>query len=142
MEVLTDDEIAAATGSDYCYAYRELPIQATVEQVRQYCRQARKLFAPIARAFTPEDNVHWVLRHYLAIKLATAAALLAGSAEYSFDRNLLTAVPYFNYYAVLNACQAYLLTSPHVPTGFCHVGQLSFHRSACPDAQHTGSQAP
>lgn len=74
----------------------------------------RRLFAPIAKQLTPEGNSLWILRHYLAIKLVSASSLLAGSAIFAYERNLLTGVPYFNYYAVLNACRAYLLTSPHV----------------------------
>ncbi len=106
-----------ATGSAYCYAYRELPRQATSAQVTKYCASTRRLFAPIAKGFTAQDNSRWVLRHYLAVKFATAASLLAGSADFAFDRNLLMGVPYFNYYAVLNTCRAYLLTSPHVQWG-------------------------
>ncbi|QRY67965.1 hypothetical protein JVX98_27080 [Ensifer sp. PDNC004] len=108
------DDIMRATGSEYCYAYKELPLEATSEQIMQYCSTTRRLFAPIARKITPEDNSLWVLRHYLAIKLVTSASILAGSANFAYDRNLLMGVPYFNYYAVLNACRAYLLTSPHV----------------------------
>ncbi|MER8460987.1 hypothetical protein [Mesorhizobium sp. M0522] len=108
------DGIRQATGSAYCYTYRELPRQATPEQISNYCAVTRRLFAPIAKAFGAQDNSLWVLRHYLALKFVTAASLLAGSAQYAFERNLLIGVPYFNYYAVLNACRAYLLTSPHV----------------------------
>ncbi len=111
------DGIRHATGSAYCYAYRELPRQATPEQISSYCAVTRRLFAPIAKEFGPQDNSRWVLRHYLALKFVTAASLLAGSAQYAFDRNLLIGVPYFNYYAVLNASRAYLLTSPHVKWG-------------------------
>jgi hypothetical protein len=95
---MTRDEILQATGSAYCYAYRELPRQATQAQVTNYCAATRRLFAPIAKAFTAEDNSRWMLRHYLAIKFVTAASLLAGSADYAFDRNLLMGVPYFNYW--------------------------------------------
>ncbi|WP_267213224.1 hypothetical protein [Chelatococcus asaccharovorans] len=108
------DGIRRATGSAYCYSCRELPRQATSEQISNYCAVTRRLFAPIAKAFGARDNSLWVLRHYLALKFVTAASLLAGSAQYAFERNLLIGVPYFNYYAVLNACRAYLLTSPHV----------------------------
>ncbi len=58
-----------------------------------------------------------LMRHYLAIKFSTAAALFAGSAAFAYERNLLMGVPYFNYYALLSACRAYLLTSPHVTWG-------------------------
>lgn len=110
----TCDDIASATGSAYCYAYAELRRQATVSQIQGYCSTTRRLFAPIAKAFDEDANSRWVLRHYLAIKFATAANLLAGSAAYAYDHNLMLGVPYFNYYAVLNACRAYLMTSPHV----------------------------
>lgn len=107
------DDIRRATGSAYCYAYRELPRQATSEQISNYCASTRRLFAPITKSFGARDNSVWVLRHYLSLKFVTAASLLAGSAQYAFERNLLIGVPYFNYYAVLNACRADLLTSPH-----------------------------
>lgn len=110
----TLDDIASATGSAYCYSYLELPRQASVSQIKIYCSDTRALFAPIAKQFDEEANGRWVLRHYLAIKFATAANLLAGSAEYAYDHNLRLGIPYFNYYTVLNACRAYLLTSPHV----------------------------
>lgn len=110
----TCEDIALATGSAYCYAYVELPRQASVSQIKNYCSTTRRLFAPIAKAFKEDANSRWVLRHYLAIKFATAANLLAGSATYAYDHNLMLGVPYFNYYAVLNACRAYLMTSPHV----------------------------
>lgn len=110
----TLDEIRKATGSDYCYDYRELPRQASVGQIRSYCADRRQMFAPIAKAFDAAANSRWVLRHYLAIKFATAANMLAGSSVYARDHNLMLAVPYFNYYAVLNACRAFLLTSPQV----------------------------
>lgn len=108
------DDIMRATGSEYCYSYKALPIEATTEQITRYCTVTRRLFAPIAKNINSEENSLWILRHYLAIKLVTSASLLAGSAIYSYERNLLMAVPYFNYYAVLNACRAYLLTSPHI----------------------------
>ncbi len=109
---MNDDDILAATRSNYCIGYRELPREAELVQVVRYCETMRRHFTPIAKAFTAEDNSRWLLRHYLAIKFAAAASLLAGSAQYAFERNLLTAVPYFNYYALLSACRAFLLTSP------------------------------
>lgn len=108
------EDISRATGSDYCYAYRELLHQATAEQVASYCEATRRGFVPIASAFASEANSLWILRHYLAIKFVAAASLLVGSSTYSADRNLLMGVPYFNYYALLNICRAYLMTSPQV----------------------------
>jgi len=110
----TCEDIASATGSSYCYHYRELLCQASVSQIKNYCLTNKRLFAPIAKDFNEDENSRWILRHYLAIKFATSANLLAGSAVYAYDHNLLLAIPYFNYYTVLNACRAYLLTSPHV----------------------------
>lgn len=107
-------DILAATGSDYCYAYKALPLEANLSMVQAYCSVQRSKFAPIAKTFDAEANSRWVLRHYLAIKFATAANMLAGSAAYAYDHNLMLGVPYFNYYAVLNACRAYLMTSPDV----------------------------
>lgn len=111
---MRDEAIRKATGSAYCYDYRELLVQADIAAIRGYCENRRKRFAPIAKAFDARANSHWVLRHYLAIKFATAANMLAGSATYAHAHNLMLAVPYFNYYAVLNACRAFLLTSPQV----------------------------
>ena len=108
------EDIRRATGSDYCYHYVELQRQANSAQIRQYCANRRALFAPIAKAFNVEANSKWILRHYLAIKFATAANMLAGSAAYARSHNLMLGVPYFNYYAVLNACRAFLLTSPQL----------------------------
>lgn len=112
--MVTDDDIYTATGSDYCIGYRALPSEATLEQVQSYCKRTRDLFVPIAKAFTPEDNSRWLLRHYLAVKFASASALMAGSAIYAYEHNLMMAVPYFNYYTVLNACRAYLMTAPQL----------------------------
>nr|WP_166179443.1 hypothetical protein [Altererythrobacter segetis] len=111
---ITYEDIRCATGSDYCYDYEELPRQAVLTQIQTYCTDRRRQFAPIAKAFDVEANSQWVLRHYLAIKFATAANMLAGSAAYAREHNLMLGVPYFNYYAVLNACRAFLLTSPQV----------------------------
>ncbi len=112
-EVSTDD-IILATGSHYCYPYVELCNQASVAQVNAYCSTTRRLFAPIAKSFDVDLNSRWILRHYLAIKFITASNLLAGSAIYAYDNNLMLSIPYLNYYAVLNSCRAYLMTSPHV----------------------------
>jgi hypothetical protein len=38
----------------------------------------------------------------------------ARSFIYAYDHNLMMAVPYFNYYTVLNACRAYLMTAPQL----------------------------
>lgn len=111
---MRDEDIRKATGSAYCYDYRELPVQADIAAIRRYVEDRRKRFAPIAKAFDTRANSHWALRHYLAIKFATAANMLAGSATYAHAHNLMLAVPYFNYYTVLNACRAFLLTSPQV----------------------------
>jgi len=113
-EAVSRADILAATGSDYCYAYKALPLAADLSMIQAYCAVQRSKFAPIAKAFDAEANSRWVLRHYLAIKFATAANMLAGSAAYAHDHNLMLGVPYFNYYAVLNACRAYLMTSPDV----------------------------
>lgn len=112
--MICDDDIYAATGSDYCIGYRALRSEATLEQMQAYCTRAKALFVPIAKAFTPDDNSRWLLRHYLAVKFASASALMAGSAQYAYDHNLMMAVPYFNYYTVLNACRAYLMTAPQL----------------------------
>jgi hypothetical protein len=111
---VTADDIMRETGSVYCYHYAELPRQTNQAMIARYCAITRRHFAPIAKTFDVEANSRWVLRHYLAIKFATAANLLAGSASYAFEQNLLLGVPYFNYYAALNACRTYLLTSPLV----------------------------
>lgn len=107
-------DIRAATGSDFCYPYEALPVDADISMIRAYCKAQRTKFAAIAKAFDDEANSRWVLRHYLAIKFITASNMLAGSAAYAYDHNLMLGVPYFNYYAVLNACRAYLMTSPNV----------------------------
>ncbi len=109
---MTNEDILHASRSRYCIGYHELLIEADVSQVSRYCDTTRRLFTPIAKAITPEDNSRWLLRHYLAIKVATAAALFAGSAAFAYERNLLMGVPYFSYYALLSASRAYLLTSP------------------------------
>ena len=106
------EAIVAATGSDFCYEYEELINVADEAHIRHYCGAMRRLFAPVAKAFTAEDNSRWALRYYLAIKYAMAASLMGGSARYAKAHNLRLAVPYFNYYTVLNACRAFLLTSP------------------------------
>lgn len=111
---MDQSDITKATGSSYCFAYRQLPKEATVEQLQDYCSGVRRLFAPIAKDMDTEKNSIWVLRHYLAIKFIAASSLLAGSAEHSFKQNIQLAVPYFNYYALLSACRAYLLTSPQM----------------------------
>ncbi|MCA8355047.1 hypothetical protein [Burkholderia cepacia] len=110
----TLEDIRSATGSTYCYTYDELPRQADLAMIQSYCINRRSLFAPIAKSFDVDANSHWILRHYLAIKFATAANMLAGSAAYAYEHNLMLGVPYFNYYSVLNACRAFLLTSPQV----------------------------
>lgn len=110
--MITDDDVRTASRSQYCLGYRELLTEADFVQISRYCEDAREKFTPIAKTFTPEANSRWLLRHYLAIKFVSAAALLAGSAQFSFNKNLLLAVPYFNYYALLNACRALVLTSP------------------------------
>jgi len=112
---MNNDDIRKATGSSYCLGYPQLIQDSDLVQVTRFCDAAREKFRPIAKTnFTPETNSRWLLRHYLAIKFATAAALMAGSADYAQRHNLLMGVPYFNYYAVLSACRAFLFTSPHV----------------------------
>lgn len=111
---MTNEDILHASRSSYCIGYHELLREADANQVTRYCDTTRRLFTPIAKALTPEDNSRWLLRHYLSIKFATATALLAGSAAFAYERNLLMGVPYFSYYALLSACRAYLLTSPQI----------------------------
>ena len=112
--MISDDDIRAATGSGYCIGYRALRSEATLEQMQNYCKSTKALFVPIAKAFTPDDNSRWLLRHYLAVKFASASALMAGSALYAYEHNLMMAVPYFNYYTLLNACRAYVMTAPQM----------------------------
>jgi hypothetical protein len=108
------DNLSKFTGSCFSYYYEELPRQADQDMIKSFCDDRRRLFAPIAKNFDVVANSRWVLRHYLAIKFVTAANILAGSAVYAHAQNLMLGVPYFNYYAVLNACRAFLLTSPQV----------------------------
>lgn len=107
-------DIRKLTGSDYCYHYEELPVAATEEQIQAYCLAIKTQFFPIAKALDERTNAIWSLRYYLAVKFASAAAILSGSAEYARDRNLLLGVPYFNYYCLLNCCRSFLLTSPDI----------------------------
>lgn len=110
-------DVQKLTGSEFCYYYRELTHAANEEQVQAYCRAVKDRFVPIAKALDEHSNAIWVLRHYLAIKFAMAAAVLSGSAQYALDQNLLLGVPYFNYYALLHCCRSFLLTSPDVEWG-------------------------
>jgi hypothetical protein len=109
-----DYNIIDFTGSDYQYDYSELLLRASADQVRNYCERTRQFFAPIAKTFTEVANGQWILRHFLAIKFAISASILSGGSHYSRDHNLMIAVPYFNYYALLSSCRAYLLTSPDI----------------------------
>lgn len=108
------EEIQAATRSEFCYTYRELPCHITIDKLNQYCESNRRSLRQCSSDFTVLDNSRWVLRNYLAIKFVTASALLLGSAKYAYSNNLFLGLPYFNYYAVLNACRAFLLTSPKI----------------------------
>ena len=110
----TKYKISDFTGSRYCYPYRELAHQAAPEQIRDYCNAIRNRFLPIAKVFTGVDNSRWVLRHFLALKFSISAAILSGSAIYARDHNLLMGAPYFNYYALLNCCRAFLMTAPDI----------------------------
>jgi hypothetical protein len=106
--------IITYTGSEFCYAYRALPDQASQAQIEAYCSAVKDRFRPIARAFDTSANGIWVLRHYLALKFTISASILSGSAIHALQQNLLMGVPYFNYYTLLNCCRAYLMTSPDV----------------------------
>src|ERR1700733_5088029 len=107
-------DVRSLTGSDFCYDYHELFYAADEKEVRQYCKVVKGHFAPHAKSLDKKTNAIWVLRHFLAIKFLSAAAVLSGSAEYAFQKNLLLAVPYFNYYTMLNCCRGFLLTCPDV----------------------------
>src|ERR1700728_4005625 len=107
-------DVRSLTGSDYCYDYHELFYGADEEDVRRYCKVTKERFAPIAKTLDENANAVWVLRHFLAIKFLSAAAVLSGSAEYAAQKNLLLAVPYFNYYGLFNCCRGFLLTCPDV----------------------------
>lgn len=107
-----DYDIIELTGSNYCYDYNELPYRATRAQVKGYCEATKRQFIPQAKALTNRSNSLWVLRHYLAMKFVMSASILSGSGIYARDHNLLMAVPYFNYYSLLNCCRGFLMTCP------------------------------
>ena len=109
-------DVVKAFDINCCFLVRISP-EKQQRIVTRYRDTTRRLFTSIVKAFTPDDNSRWLLRHYLAIKFATATALLAGSAAFAYARNLLMGVPYFNYYALPSACRAHLLTSPQVMWG-------------------------
>lgn len=109
---INDYDVGKLSGSPYAYSFAELRNVATEQEVRSYCDETRRRFAPIAKGFSDKLNTQWFVRHYLAVKYLLAGSIMLGSAEYSKKRNVQVSVPYCSYYALLLCCRAFVLTVP------------------------------
>jgi hypothetical protein len=108
-------DITTLTGSQFHYTYHQIPLNCGPDQIGAYCKTTRQMFASVAKTFDDAANTEWLVRSYLALKFILGATVMASSAEYAEGHNLQIALPYLNYYTVLNCCRAFLLSAPGRP---------------------------
>lgn len=96
------------------YLYKELPLVHD-QRMGTYINDTRRLSGQITAVFDDAKNTEWFVRSYLALKFILGATVFATSAIYAEKSNLKVVIPYLNYYMMLSACRAFILTLPCLP---------------------------
>jgi plasmid maintenance system killer protein len=105
-------DVSQLTGMQSGFNYTILPTEIDHAILTRYCNDTRMRYASLTKNWSNELNTQWHLRMYLSVKYLLAATVMAASAEYTDEQKVLVAVPYLNYYAILNCCRAFLYTVP------------------------------
>ena len=79
-------DLSDLTGSEFGYDYRAAAQLCSAAQIESYCATTRRLFAPLAKAFSDVRHTEWLVRSYLALKFILASTVLASSAQYAAVR--------------------------------------------------------
>ncbi len=107
---------------DLEYSYRELLNLCNSSKLGNVSKGISNLFENnLAKKWTPELNSEWVCRHYLATKMILNATVLLKALEFSTEKNMRLANPYFEYYAVLSLARAIVYT---LPTEYWNNGEI------------------
>ena len=108
---LTESKASMGYRSWY-YDFVELPRLFDEDSIQRVGSSLSTRYAGLTRAWTPELNSEWAVRHYFAAKLIMAATIALNSLEFAEGHNLRLVAPYLRYYAVLYALRAVVLTIP------------------------------
>jgi len=102
-------------GRSWSYEFRSIPQYCAEATVAKTCQQLLRKIAPIAKDWNDDRNSEWISRIYFAAKMILASSVMAQSLDFAKAKNLRAAIPYLDYYTVLNILRSLLLTSPHAP---------------------------
>ena len=95
------------------YDYRELLNLCEPAKLGTVKKQISSTYENnLAKNWTPELNSEWSCRHYLSTKMILNATALLKALEFSTEKNMRLANPYFEYYAVLSLARAIVYTLP------------------------------
>lgn len=116
-QVLTRKLIEAQTeyaGRKWWYEYRSLPRRFEEASVKQFAGSVLERASLLTKQWSDELNSEWLTRIFFATKMVLGASVMAESLEYALRQSLRPVVPYLEYYTVLYALRAVVITDPGV----------------------------
>ncbi|WP_374934751.1 hypothetical protein [Neobacillus driksii] len=112
--MMVDYEVHNITGLESGFEYIMLPKHLSEDALRRYAERQKQKAATIAKNWSKEKQVEWILRNYLSLKMTLASTMLLNSAVFSNENNLQIVVPYLYYYSLLNTSRALLFSNPFI----------------------------
>ncbi len=99
-------------GRKWWYAFRDLPEIADEVKAKQYVDSLFQQCGAITKSWNADVNSEWIVRCYLAARLIMASTLYINSYRHCMTVNQRVPATFLQYYAVLFAMRASVLTSP------------------------------
>lgn len=112
--MMVDYEVHNITGVESGFEYIGLQKHFSEDALRKYEERQKQKAVTIAKNWSKEKQVEWILRNYLSLKMTLASTMLLNSAVFSNENNLQIVVPYLYYYSLLNTSRALLLSTPFI----------------------------
>lgn len=112
--MLVDYKVHNITGLESGFEYIELTRHFSEDAIMKYAERQKQKAVTIAKNWSKEKQIEWILRNYLSLKMTLASTMLLNSAAYSNDNNLQIVVPYLYYYSLLNTSRALLFSNPFI----------------------------
>jgi hypothetical protein len=99
-------------GRDWWYDFRDLPEIADRTKATKFVDSLFQQSSAITKSWNADVNSEWIVRCYLAARLIMASTLYINSYRHCMKVNQRVPATFLQYYSVLFAMRAAILTSP------------------------------
>jgi len=96
--------------SSSSFTYNELT-SFDHRKLNTYIQNTHLKYTNEAKEWNIEKNNFWILRLYASLKMLLSSTLFYSNYEFSKEKKIYIALPYFEYYGLVSSCRALLLLS-------------------------------